>query len=138
MRTLIVAACLTATAQAATAEQVRCPEIVGVEQRAVSPPGGWQARDEGTPARLASIIIFDGPPEDGASLVPDQNHSGPRPHAVWKLDAKNERGYWIGCVYASTTIMLTKKLPPVSSCDASYDASVTVAGLPSVTAIECK
>jgi hypothetical protein len=91
------------------------------------------------PHRLASVTLYDGPVAEGASLVPDEeSERGSERTAVWKIAAENERGYWVACGYASTSVLLARKLPTASTCRAVYDRSVTVSGLPSVVSFECR
>jgi hypothetical protein len=91
------------------------------------------------PNQLASVTIFDGPPQELASLVPDQTHVKGRVLASWQLTPNAGRQYWLACGYSGTRITLARALPgEIRSCSVTYDPKVTLDGLPSIERIACK
>src|ERR1700683_34878 len=107
---------------------VSCPQSIAVEQKA-SAQDQWSvdyARDQ---AALSSITIFDGPPQEQASLKYDDERTvKDEIIEVWKLP-KSDRGYWMQCGDANTTAQLSRKLPAeVSSCEAVLEKGVSYAG----------
>ena len=114
---LIVFACAIAPAYFAQAESA-CPATVAVEQRASAPAPDWAVSYSGYETAVAGVTIFDGPPAQQASLVPDsEKTSGDNIIQVWQLQ-KSDRGYWIQCNYANTTAQISRRLPEsVSRCD---------------------
>jgi hypothetical protein len=105
-----------------------CPPSIAVEQKA-SAPDQWSvdySKDKGV---LSSITIFEGPPQEQASLkYDDERTAKDEIIEVWKLP-KSERGYWMQCGYANTTAQLSRKLPDaISSCKAVLEKGVSYGG----------
>ncbi len=123
----------------ASAELIRCPESVLVHQTATSTPEGWSASLEDSPPRLAGVAFYDGPVQEGASLVPDHpGDAGAKDYqAAWRFDPASKRGFWIACEYTGTRIVLSRRLTDVSVCRVRYDLEATVAGRPSVVEVSC-
>ncbi len=105
--------------------QVACPPNISVEQKA-SAPGGWSVEYSKNPAALSSVTIFDGPPEELASLKYDGERTTKNDIIqTWALPA-GDRGYWIECGYTNTMALLRRKLPDdVRVCTAVLEKGVT-------------
>jgi hypothetical protein len=90
--------------------QIACPPNIPVEQNATA-PNDWSVDYAKTPAALSSVTIFEGPPEEQASLkYDDERTTKNEVIQTWELPASN-RGYVIVCGYANTTAQLRRKLP---------------------------
>src|SRR6202035_6135104 len=89
-------ACAIAPVHLARAESA-CPATVTVEQRASAPAPDWTVTYSGYDTAVAGVTIFDGPPAEQASLVPDSNKTvGDNIIQVWQLPT-SDRGYWLQC-----------------------------------------
>jgi hypothetical protein len=121
---LLFASCITAAAHA----DISCPLHVSVEQKA-SAPNQWSLEYSKSPAELSSVMIFDGPPEDQASLkYDDERTTSDEIIQTWQLPA-NDRGYWIMCGYSNTTAQLRRKLPSdVVGCEVAFEKGVSFGG----------
>ena len=114
---------------AATAEaQIECPSTISVEQKAAA-PNEWSVDNSKQPAELAAVTIFDGPPEERASLkYDDERTAKDEIIQTWLLPAST-RGYWIVCGYANTIAQLKRKLPDdVRSCEVVLEKGAAFAG----------
>jgi len=106
-----------ATAEESTA---LCPERLETEQSIRAPVEGYQAVDAIDKHFWSEVIFYQGRPEKMISLLYETDANTPD-HGftlTWRLDPKIE--YWIECQYSSTSIVLRKKLPPVSACEVTY------------------
>ena len=114
---LIAFACAIAPVNLVHAESA-CPATIVVEQRASAPAPEWTVSYSGYETAVAGVTIFDGPPAQQASLVPDsEKQVGDNIIQVWQLP-KSDRGYWLQCNYANTTAQISRRLPAsVSRCD---------------------
>jgi hypothetical protein len=131
--------CAIAPAHFAQADSA-CPATVAVEQRASAPAPDWTVTYSGYETAVAGITIFDGPPSEQASLVPDsEKPSGDNIIQIWQLP-KSDRGYWIQCNYANSTAQISRRLPAsVSRCDAVLNHNVRLAGGGDVVkSVNCK
>jgi hypothetical protein len=136
---LIAFACAIAPVHFARAESA-CPATIAVEQRGSAPAPDWTVTYSGYQTAVAGVTIFDGPPSEQASLVPDsEKPSGDNLIQIWQLP-KSDRGYWIQCNYANTTAQISRPLPAsVSRCDVVYDHNVRFAGGGNVVkSVNCK
>ena len=108
--------------------QVACPPTVSVEQKA-SAPNDWSLGYSKDAAELSSVTIFDGSPEELASLKYDDERTVKDEIVqTWELPA-SPRGYWIVCGYANTTAQLRRKLPDrVRACEVVFEKGVSYAG----------
>jgi hypothetical protein len=105
-----------------------CPATVVVEQRASAPSLDWTVTYSGYETAVAGVTIFDGPPAEQASLVPDKEKTvGDNIIQVWQLP-KSERGYWLQCNYANTTAQISRRLAGVSRCDVVLDHNMRFGG----------
>jgi hypothetical protein len=49
--------------------EVQWPATIAVDQKITNTPAGWTAGHNGFTSELAGVTSYDGPPEEGASLV---------------------------------------------------------------------
>jgi hypothetical protein len=122
-------------------EKIACPESIPVsEPRLLTPIPGWTAINEESGHKLSSISFYDGPVEEGASLVPDRNIKAQKIRtATWQLDPKNGRGYWLACHYSGTTLTLGRALPKgLVRCAVTYNDEEQIEGLPVVENLSCQ
>jgi hypothetical protein len=105
--------------------QVACPQNISVEQKAAA-PNEWSVVYSKASADLSSATIFEGPPEELASLkYDDERNAKDEIIQTWKLPA-SERGYWIACGYSNTTAELRRKLPnDLRACEVILEKGVT-------------
>lgn len=127
-RTACLALCVAAISSVGQAlgDEVQCPATIAVDQKITNTPAGWTAGYNGFTNELASLTVYDGPPEEGASLVySDQKMVADRVTQVWQL-AANDRGNWIICGYSNTSAQLTQKIPAdVTRCEATFERNVS-------------
>jgi hypothetical protein len=125
---LLTFTCAVAAAGLAGA-QATCPAELAVEQRASAPGSDWTVAYSTFKTALAGVTIFDGPPAEQASLVPDnQKTTHDTIIQTWKLP-KSDRGYWLQCQYANTTAQIYRRLPPnVTRCDVASERNVSYGG----------
>ena len=109
--------------------EATCPPTLAVEQKASAPSTDWTVSSSGYNTALAGVTIFDGPPANQASLLPDDEQTtSDMVFQTWKL-AKNDTGYWLECDYANTTAQIYERLPAsVSRCEVSYERNVRFGG----------
>jgi hypothetical protein len=137
--TTLAFAVAVAPAHLALAESA-CPKTIAVEQKASAPAADWNVSYSGYETALQGVTIFDGPPAQQASLVPDsEKSSGDNVIQIWRL-TKNDRGYWLRCNYANTTAQIARRLPDsITRCDVVYDHNVHFAGGSNVVkSVNCK
>jgi hypothetical protein len=108
---------------------VGCPMKVEVKQALAAPPSGWTAGLDKLPTEAAGVSVFEGPPEEMADLVPDDGKDASDTRSdIWNLP-HSDRGYWLVCRYANTTVTLARQLPAsVTRCEAVYEKQQTFAG----------
>jgi hypothetical protein len=124
---LIAFVCAIAPVRFAQAESA-CPATVAVEQRVSAPTPDWTVSYSGYETAVAGVTIFDGPPSQQASLVPDSEKTvGDNIIQVWQLP-KSERGYWLQCNYANTTAQISRRLAGVTRCDVVMDHNMRFGG----------
>ncbi len=136
---LIAFACALAPVNLARAESA-CPQTIVVEQRASAPAPDWTVSYSGYETAVAGVTIFDGPPAQQASLVPDsEKQVGDNIIQVWQLP-KSDRGYWLQCNYANTTAQISRRMPPsVNRCDVVLNHNVRFSGGGNVVkSVNCK
>jgi hypothetical protein len=125
---LIAFACAIAAPHLACA-QVTCPPTLAVEQKTSAPAPNWTVTFSGYNTAIAGVTIFEGPPAEQASLMPDSEQTtDAMVFQTWKL-AKSDRGYWLQCEYANTTAQISRRLPVhVSRCEVAYERNVRFGG----------
>ena len=117
-----------------------CPATIVVEQRASAPAPDWTVSYSGYETAVAGVTIFDGPPAQQASLVPDsEKQVGDNIIQVWQLP-RSERGYWLQCNYANTTAQISHRLPAsVNRCDVVLNHNMRFSGAGNVVkSVNCK
>jgi hypothetical protein len=124
-RIVFVAGVLTIVANVAANAQVACPPNIKVEQKAVA-PSDWSVDYSKKAAALSSATIFDGPPQEQASLkYDDERTTKDEIIQTWALPA-SDRGYWIECGYTNTAALLRRKLPnDMRTCKVVFEKGVT-------------
>ena len=136
---LIAFVCAIAPANFVQAESA-CPATIVVEQRASAPAPDWTVSYSGYETAVAGVTIFDGPPAQQASLVPDsEKQAGDNIIQVWQLPT-SDRGYWLQCNYANTTAQISRRLPPsFKRCDVVLDHNMRFGGGGNVVkSVNCK
>jgi hypothetical protein len=105
--------------------QIACPQNISADQKATA-PADWSVDYSKAPTALSSVTIFDGAPEEQASLkYDDQRTTGSEIIQVWKLPASDRR-YWIECGYTNTSARLRRKLPgDIGKCEVVLEKGVT-------------
>ena len=126
----------TVWAGAARAEIVACPDQLAVQQSVTPTPAGWQSFDSQDAHPLAGVSLSEGHPSELATLVPTSDRKqGKVAVTTWSFIPSKD-GYWLSCLYAGTSMAVTRKLPDgVKSCRVESDAQTNP---PSPTKIECR
>ncbi len=112
----LLLACTALPLLACAGETFTCPDYLALNASpltGVSLPA--DARALVAPGRvwLSGASLFDGPPEEQASLVPDNADSdGP---SLWTLASSSPSGYWLSCDYANGLVRITRQLAANSS-----------------------
>ncbi len=135
-----VAATLGLPVGEAAAADVACPFEIVVEQTLVEPVEGWSTEADPWPTELVNLSVFDGPPEELAELIYDDEVEDSETWTIsWLLQADNPRGYWIRCRYANTLVTITQQLPVgVTRCDMVFEKQISYAdGRPVVRSTRC-
>lgn len=129
---------IAAYASHAAAAGISCPATIQTEQKA-SAPAPWAISYGALPIALAQVTIFEGPPSEQASLVYDNEKKLPKEMVLsWNL-GPSTRGYWLQCVYSSTTATISRRMPDsVKHCEVRLARdSAFVNGQPVVNKAEC-
>jgi hypothetical protein len=132
-------ACALAPVNLVRAESA-CPATIVDEQRASAPAPDWTVSYSGYETAVAGVTIFDGPPAQQASLVPDSEKTvGDNIIQVWQLP-NSDRGYWLQCNYANTTSQISRRLPAsFSRCDVVLNHNMRFSGGSNVVkSVNCK
>lgn len=75
-------------------------------------PEGWaNLQDSNAHQWLNSITVFDGPPQELASLVPDNESNSDWKKSIWTFNKIKKNPIWFTCNYLKTDIVLAKALP---------------------------
>ena len=116
------------------------PPTIETKQEVKTIPAGWVALLEAVPNQIAGITVFDGRPEQKASLVPDneeQHKAENRLVVTWQLAPLSPEGIWLTFSYASTSVVLAKPLPQgATELRVTYDTSVTISGMNEIVRVE--
>ncbi|WP_353618400.1 STY0301 family protein [Paracidovorax avenae] len=114
---LLMAATGTASASAATLE---CPATVRLDAPKASAsgvPAGTEIVLDASPLRLTGYNFFDGPPAQGAALVPtsDKPAKGAKggkgeSTATWVFEGDYPQGKFASCDYAGGTVRLVQRM----------------------------
>lgn len=136
---LIAFVCAISPANLVRAESA-CPATIVVEQRASAPAPDWTVSYSGYETAVAGVTIFDGPPTQQASLVPDsEKQVGDNIIQIWQLPT-SDRGYWLQCNYANATSQISRRLPAsVKRCDVVLNHNMRFSGGGNVVkSVNCK
>jgi hypothetical protein len=116
------------------------PKTISVQQALVDSEAGWQPFKDDVPLSLMSVALFEGHPDERASLIPDEETEAQgRRISTWQLRDNGERRYWIVCYYDRTKIALAHLIDPgISACVVTSDLTVSVAGRPAILDISFK
>ena len=116
---LVFGPALGLSARVAAASEYQCPPSIKTVQSIEQTPRQWQAQPERfNPVTVFDqIAIFDGPPEQGASRMPDNAESDGREPTRWAIEPDSKRGNYVACLYRRTLMILVQKVDPsMSSC----------------------
>lgn len=117
----LCAAAMFVAATTAAAQDFACLPMIDVDAGTVDVadlPEGAQALMDRTSVPLSGSNLFDGPPREGAALVPTSTAVRGKT-ATWVLDMSNERGYWMSCDYAGGLIRVIRRASDaVRQCEA--------------------
>ena len=95
---------------ALAATDYTCPEDLKADQSVSRIPHGWLSSTLTTDIpKSDTLIVFDGPPGEMASLVPD--NEGSSGAAYWSFPAEKERPVWVQCGYAGLATYFMRPLP---------------------------
>ena len=96
---------------------VSCPERLSINQTATA-PDGWEVIPPRWQPSLEGITVYDGPPKNMVSQVPDELP----PKGGLEINRYSvENGYWLECRYHGTFLTIAKLLPEgVKVCHAYY------------------
>lgn len=122
---VLIAGLIAIFGNVAARAQVVCPPSVSVEQKATA-PNEWSLDYSKASAELSSVTIFDGAPEELASLkYDDERTTRDEIIQTWELPA-NDRGYWIVCGYSNSTVLLRRRLPnDARACAVVFEKGVS-------------
>jgi hypothetical protein len=104
-------------------------------------PEGWQVTAQAVPCLLQSLTVFDGLPQELASLVPDTDQAlaGGRGLLTWTLAPVSAAGTWVALSYSCKTLVLSRPLPPsATGFRVRYDPRVRQDGLPKILKAEIR
>lgn len=123
---LLFAAALIASAACAADESIVCPRRADVGSGSVaakSTPEGFEPFVADASLLLTGVSVFDGPPQEGATLVPTAE-TGKGTTIRWDLEGASPVGTWVSCDHAYGVYRLVRKLKsPVAICTASVKRS---------------
>jgi hypothetical protein len=73
-------------------------------------PAGWTPQATGQPQLLTGVMVFDGPPEQGAALKPESAAADGR-RLVWSLSSLAAAPAWLSCEYGNGVVRLVRSVP---------------------------
>jgi len=117
-----------------------CPFEIAVTQNLAGSVEGWTAGADPWPTELANLSVFDGPPEELADLIyDDEIEDAETWTTIWELWTDNPRGFWIRCRYANTLVTIERKLPTETTrCEVVFEKLMSYAdGRPVVRSMRC-
>jgi uncharacterized membrane protein len=122
------------------AAQISCPSDLTVDQRANAPSGEWSVGTTGYRPLLASVTLFEGPPEKHVALKPAREQTvKDETTQVWELPAGGAM-YWLSCGYTNTNLVISRPLPrDIRRCEAVHTRGVASGdGRPPVRSFVCR
>lgn len=141
MLQFIVFACLVFTSFSASALETRliCPERIRLDSGTVAAadlPASAAALVTPTPQLLSSVSVFDGPPAQGAELIP-VNAGKSDAKVVWRIESPSPQGIWLACNYGSQVARVVMK---AEGTPVQCEAQTTRSGSPRVlrATVSCK
>ncbi|MEO5669039.1 MAG: STY0301 family protein [Bdellovibrionota bacterium] len=94
------------------AADFRCPDSIATNESVTSKvPSEWRSlRDEINGSQsLENVEVYDGPFEDGASLVPDNVAAKDAPY--WNFEKGTSQTHGMACLYSQSAVRLVRSLP---------------------------
>ena len=134
LRAAIAALSVALASFPSAAETFTCPAVFPAQTLKFSPAdNGWMT-GAGDPAPLYSTEVFDGPPEQRASLQPADSGKG---SSTWKFEGPYPLGIWLQCSYADGALTLTRRLAHTpTTCVARYPRLSK--GRPTSVSFDCR
>jgi hypothetical protein len=123
------------------APKIDCPKSVPLaDPQLTKPIDGWKVVFDPAPHYLSHVTFFDGPVEENASLLPDEETShGKTKTARWLFQPRPERPYWLACYYSGTSLALSRSLPTeLKQCTITYNAAIEIDGMPGIKSLSCR
>jgi len=120
--------------------QIACPIDLAVEQRAAAPSAEWTVATTGHRPLLASVTLYEGPPERHVVVRPAREQTvKDETTRVWELAAGRDT-YWLSCQYTNTNLVISRPLPKdIRRCESVEDRTVAFGdGRPPVRSIACR
>jgi hypothetical protein len=102
------------------AAEYRCPESIESIQTIPKVPQGWQTYNDpwNGSQKFENVLMFDGHPNDNASLVPD-TETKPYQDSTWTNHTA--KGFWLACYYNQSTVRLIQAIPKsVKKCTLKF------------------
>lgn len=108
-------------------DSLHCPEQLLVRQKVEKTPSDWQIFNSDEMHPYVGVSFSEGPPDQKVILAPAQEKKvKSRIFSLWKF-LPSTQGYWVSCLYADTSVIVSKKLPSeVQSCEVEYDADFSI------------
>ena len=101
-----------------------CPDRVHIASATLAPadiPAGYQPTFSDSNVWLTGNSIFEGPPAQGAALMPTSTRGST---ATWKFAVPVADGHWLSCDYAEGLIHLAVRADDnAKSCTATFSKS---------------
>jgi hypothetical protein len=102
-----------------SADTYSCPGGVHLASGSVAAdeiPSGYESLVSNSIIRLSGVSMYDGPPKEGAALMPSSSSSKGNV-ITWKFIGAYERGKWVSCDYADGLVrIIARTKDPVTSC----------------------
>lgn len=105
-----------------------CPERVRLDSGKVSDtdlPKGSKSVIATSPILLSGVSVFDGPPEEGAELMPVTTGKKATKF-TWNITQPSDRPIWLACNYADQLVKVVVQAEGPKQCE----ATVTQSGSP--------
>ena len=116
---------------ASAATTAVCPARVHLESGRVAAadvPASFKSAIDPMPLQLSGVSVYDGPPEQGAALVPtSSSRNGDR--STWAFTGSYPDGKWLSCDYGNGLVHLSIRADDAS---ASCEAVATKSGDPKI------